>query len=63
MKYALITDTHFGVRNDSQILLEYQKKFYDEIFFPYLDKNDIKHIVHLGDLVDRRKSINFWKRP
>ena len=60
MKYALITDTHFGVRNDSQILLEYQKKFYDEIFFPYLDKNDIKHIVHLGDLVDRRKSINFY---
>ena len=60
MKYALITDTHFGVRNDSQILLEYQKKFYNEVFFPYLDKNDITHIVHLGDLVDRRKSINFY---
>lgn len=59
MKVALITDTHWGVRNDSQVFLEYYKKFYTECFFDYLDKHDIKSIIHLGDIVDRRKYINF----
>ena len=59
MKIALIADTHFGVRNDSQVLLEYQKKFFSNIFFPYLDDNKIQSVIHLGDLVDKRKTINF----
>ena len=59
MKVALITDTHWGVRNDSLIQHNYMKKFLDEVFFPYLDKNNIKHIIHAGDLVDRRKYINY----
>jgi UDP-2,3-diacylglucosamine pyrophosphatase LpxH len=29
------------------------------VFFPYLGHNEIYTIVHLGDLVDRRKYINF----
>ena len=36
MKIALITDTHFGARNDSQIFTEHFMKFYDKIFFPFL---------------------------
>ena len=59
MKIALLNDTHFGVRNDSMIFDEYLHKFYDEIFFPYLDKHNIKTLIHLGDVVDRRKYINF----
>jgi DNA repair exonuclease SbcCD nuclease subunit len=59
MKIALITDTHVGVRGDSQQFLDYQKKFYDDVFFPELEKHDIGHIIHLGDLVDRRKYINY----
>ena len=59
MKIALITDTHFGVRNDSRVLMDYQRKFFDDIFFPYLDDNKINNIIHLGDLVDKRKTINF----
>ncbi len=34
-------------------------RFYNEIFFPYLEKHNIKTLVHLGDVVDRRKFINF----
>lgn len=56
---AIITDTHFGIKNDAQYMLDYQQKFYDEIFFPYLKDNDIKTVFHLGDLFDRRKYINF----
>ena len=59
MKIALLNDTHFGVRNDSMIFDEYLHRFYDEIFFPYLDKHNIKTLIHLGDVVDRRKYINF----
>lgn len=58
MKIALITDTHWGVRGDNVAFLDNTKRFLDEIFFPYIDNNSIHTLVHLGDLVDRRKYIN-----
>ena len=58
MKIALLNDTHFGARNDSPAFIKYMNKFYDELFFPYLKENDIGTLVHLGDVVDRRKFIN-----
>lgn len=72
MKIALLNDTHFGCRNDSIAFMEYQNRFLNEIFFPYIEENNIKTLIHLGDVVDRRKFINFqvahnfqkafWKR-
>ena len=59
MKIALITDTHFGVRNDSQIFQMYFDKFLEDVFFPTLSEKNIKSLIHLGDLVDRRKYINY----
>ena len=59
MKIAVVNDTHWGVRNDNKALADFQAKFWEEIFFPYLKENDIKTIFHLGDIVDRRKYINF----
>lgn len=59
MKIALITDTHFGARGDSVSFADFFNQFYYEYFFPYLEKHDIKQIVHLGDIVDRRKYINY----
>lgn len=35
------------------------KRFLDDIFFPSLIENNIDTVVHLGDLVDRRKYINY----
>ena len=58
MKIALINDTHWGARNDSPAFINYFNRFYDEIFFPYLQENNIKTVIHLGDVVDRRKFIN-----
>jgi DNA repair exonuclease SbcCD nuclease subunit len=54
----LITDTHWGFRNDASIFIEHNKKFLDDVFFPFLEDNKIDTIIHLGDLVDRRKYIN-----
>jgi len=58
-KIALVTDTHFGARSDSIPFDNFFRRFYEEIFFPEIDKRGIKHIIHLGDCFDRRKYINF----
>lgn len=60
MKIALITDTHWGVRNDKKAFLDNTKCFLDNTFFPYLDENQIDTVIHLGDLVDRRKYTNTY---
>jgi len=59
MKIALITDTHWGIRNDNVAFMDNSKRFLDDVFFPYLDKHNVDTVCHLGDLVDRRKYINF----
>ena len=59
MKVAVITDTHAGVRNDSDYFADYQEKFYKDIFFPYCEEIAINHVIHAGDYFDRRKFINF----
>jgi len=59
MKIALITDTHWGVRGDIIAFHDYFKRSLDEFFFPELRKRGIKNIIHLGDVVDRRKYVNF----
>lgn len=58
MKIAIITDTHWGVRNDHQAFLDNNKKFLDDVFFPFIDAHSIVDVIHLGDLVDRRKYLN-----
>ena len=60
-KIVLITDTHFGARNDSLIFNEFFYEFYQNQFFPYIIENikDICGIVHLGDCLDRRKFVNY----
>jgi len=59
MKIAIIGDTHFGARGDSPLFLNHFLKFFEEQFFPYLKEHGITKVLHLGDLFDRRKFINF----
>jgi len=59
MKLCILGDTHFGMRGDSLEFHNYYRKFYENIFFPYLKENNITFIFQLGDLFDRRKFINF----
>lgn len=60
MKVAIITDQHFGARNDSIAFLDFFEKFYDNTFFPALDANAIDTVLVLGDTFDRRKYVNFY---
>lgn len=59
MKVAIITDQHFGTRNDSSHFLDYYEKFYTETFFPKIDEEGITTLLILGDTFDRRKYVNF----
>ena len=58
MKVALVTDLHFGVRNDNVIFADYQKRFFEQDFWPVVyDKCDA--MICLGDTFDRRRFINY----
>ena len=59
MKIAILNDTHCGARNSSDIFMDYQEKFYTDVFFPYLLENKIDKIIHLGDYYEHRKYVNF----
>lgn len=59
MLIALLTDSHFGVRGDNIAFHDNTKRFLDNVFFPYIDQHNVKTFIHLGDLVDRRKFINY----
>jgi len=59
VKIALVTDQHFGARNDSKKIADHMQKFYDNVFFPEIDKRGIDTVINLGDTFDRRKYISF----
>ena len=59
MKIAIVTDIHIGARGDSRVFHEVQRKFFQEVFFPYIDEHDINVVFDLGDTFDRRKYINY----
>jgi DNA repair exonuclease SbcCD nuclease subunit len=60
MKVAIITDQHFGARNDSTHFLDYYEKFYRDTFFTKLKEESIDTVLILGDTFDRRKYVNFY---
>jgi len=60
MKIAIITDQHFGARKGSKPFHDYFKKFYDNVFFPYLEEHKIDTVIDMGDTFDNRRSIDLW---
>ena len=59
MKILLITDQHFGVRNDNQSFIDLYKKFYSQFVIPFIKVSKIDTVIALGDTFDKRRSINF----
>lgn len=58
MKFALITDQHFMVRDSSEYFRKNYTRFYNEVFFPTLKEHGVKTIVGLGDTFEDRKKMN-----
>ena len=59
MKVAIITDQHFGARKNSKLFHDYFLKFYNDVFFPTLEREGITTIIDMGDTFDSRKGIDF----
>jgi DNA repair exonuclease SbcCD nuclease subunit len=59
MRVAIITDQHFGARKNSKLFHDYFLKFYDDVFFPTLEKEKITTVIDMGDTFDSRKGIDF----
>jgi len=59
MKVAIITDQHFGCRKNSKLFHDYFLKFYNDVFFPTLEKEGITTVIDMGDTFDSRKGIDF----
>ena len=59
MKIAIITDQHLDGRKGSLAFWNYFQRFYDEVFFPTLEKEDVSVVFDLGDTFDNRKSMDF----
>ena len=60
MKIAIITDQHFGARKSSKLFHDYFKRFYDNIFFPYLKEHNINTVIDMGDTFDNRRAVDLW---
>ncbi len=59
MKILLITDQHFGVRNDNVHFINHYKKFYSQIVIPFIKASGVDTVINLGDTFDKRRSINY----
>lgn len=59
MRIAIIADSHWGYKNDGETHLRHFVRWHQEHFFPTIRAQRVEHVIHLGDLVDRRKYINF----
>lgn len=66
MKIAFISDSHIGRYLQSRegdlrwkALRENQIRFLREVFFRMLDREKIRHVIHLGDLVEKTKHFHF----
>ncbi len=55
-----ITDTHFGSKSFNKTVFESMMTFFEEQFFPWCLKNDVKNVIHCGDLVHNRNMIDIW---
>lgn len=58
MKIAILGDTHFGARNRNITIEKWQRKFYEEYFWPTIDDLGIRQIIQVGDYFDSRKWLN-----
>ena len=59
MKVCVLGDLHLGSKQGSNHFSDYTNRFFDEILYPYMEKNNIKNIIQLGDLFDNRTSLSY----
>ena len=59
MKVLFLGDLHIGARNGNPNFLKMMDEYFKNELFPYILENDIKKVVQLGDILDRRRNVDF----
>jgi DNA repair exonuclease SbcCD nuclease subunit len=57
-KGLIVGDMHFGVKANSQEYLNFQLKWIREELVDSIKKNDVEHVIFLGDVNDSRVSLS-----
>lgn len=58
MKLLILGDLHYGIKSNEYVVDKKLNCVLNEYVFPYMKKNSIRHIVHLGDVFENRKGVN-----
>jgi len=58
-KISVLSDTHFGFKKSSKVFQDYFEAFYHNVFFPTLEERNIDTVIHIGDVFDNRKIIDY----
>lgn len=58
MKIAIVGDPHFGIKDGSISVFEYQLTFFNDVLKPILTDQNIQCILFLGDICHNRHSLN-----
>ncbi len=59
MKTAILTTPQFCCLKNSKLYHDYFQRFYNDVFFPTLEKENIKTVIDMGDTFDSRKGVDF----
>lgn len=59
MKILFLGDLHLGARNGNPNFLRMMDDYFKEELFPYILDNNVEVVVQLGDILDKRRNIDF----
>ena len=59
MKLLFLGDLHIGARNGNPNFLKMMDTYFKEELFPYILNNDISTVIQLGDILDKRRNVDF----
>lgn len=59
MKLLFLGDLHIGARNGNPNFLKMMDTYFKEELFPYILDNDISTVIQLGDILDKRRNVDF----
>jgi len=57
MKDLIISDIHLDMKNGDSNFLIYQDLFFEQVF-DYLNKNEVRYVIFLGDIFTNKQTIN-----
>lgn len=58
-RICLLGDIHWGIHRESPIFMNALRDFFQFQLLPYLKEHNIRHLIQVGDVVDKGKGISY----